>query len=175
MRTAIQRTLTGFGLMVSMTACAARSDAPHASAHPAGRESLAYEVGPCFGFCPVYAVVAASDGRVDFDGMRHTAILGKKSIAGHVSAFRSFAVALAPFRPAAGTTLATQCDMRISDLQHYRIIWTAPDGRQTVLEHDRGCRSVRNDALNAILQEAPKTLGIAEFTQQVTRLGEPRG
>jgi hypothetical protein len=130
---------------------------------------------PCVGFCPVYNASITSNGQVMFDGIRHTATLGQKSVKLDAEAYRSFAANLASYRPAASTTAETSCETRISDQQHYRIVWTAPDGTKATLEHDRSCRSERNNALNAILQGAPEHLWIDEFAKQLTRPGASRG
>ena len=42
------------------------------------KETIAWSVGPCFGFCPVYKVEVDGNGAVRFDGERHTAVLGQK-------------------------------------------------------------------------------------------------
>jgi hypothetical protein len=159
-----------------LSGCVTRSAGPGRSDPPVKiQESIAYEVGPCFGFCPVYNAAIASNGRVSFEGIRHTVTLGSKTVEAGASVYRDFAQALAPFRPPAGASATTTCDARISDQQHYRIVWTAADGTKSVLEHDRGCRSPRNDALNSILESAPERLGLASIAKQITRPGASRG
>jgi hypothetical protein len=159
-----------------LSGCVTRSARPGRSDRPVKiQESIAYEVGPCFGFCPVYNAAIASNGRVSFEGIRHTVTLGSKTVEAGASVYRDFAQALAPFRPPAGASATTTCDARISDQQHYRIVWTAADGTKSVLEHDRGCRSPRNDALNSILESAPERLGLASIAKQITRPGASRG
>jgi len=145
------------------------------SAQPAPAETIAYSVGPCFGFCPVYRVEVTPSGHIAFDGERHTATLGRQEVEGGTKAYRAIATSLAAYRPATGETAQTQCDQRISDMQHYRIVWTAADGTQTVLEHDKGCRSKTNDGLNKALATLPEALGIADWTRQETRPGVSRG
>ncbi|TPG52048.1 DUF6438 domain-containing protein [Sphingomonas glacialis] len=161
--------------LLSLSACAGRDGAPRTEVAPVAAETISYEVGPCFGFCPVYNAAITSHGQVTFDGLRHTATLGRKSLTLDAAAYRAFATQLASYRPAAGTTAETACTTRISDQQHYRIVWTTSDGTVTTLEHDRGCRSERNDALNAVLQGAAEHLKIDEFARQLTRPGFSRG
>jgi hypothetical protein len=162
-------------LVISLSACAGRDVASMAGPTPLAAASISFEAGPCFGFCPVYNAAISSTGEVAFDGVRHTATLGHRSVKLGAVAYRAFAAALAPYRPASGTTEATACDTRISDQQHYRLVRTAPDGTKTTLEHDRGCRSKQNDALNVILQRAPEHLGIEAFARQSSRPGASRG
>lgn len=158
-------------IAASLGACASLQE-PSA---PAGGEAISYSVGPCFGFCPVYTVSVTPDGLVRFEGERHTAALGQQEKPGGAGAYRAMSSSLAAYRPATGTTADTECENRISDMQHYRITWTAADGTQTVLQHDKGCRSVKNDALNKALEALPAKLGIAGWAKQTTRPGVGRG
>lgn len=163
--------LAALTLASTLSACALMPmDAP-----PVSGETVSYSVGPCFGFCPVYAVSVTPDGHVAFDGERHTATLGKQDRDGGAQAYRTISNALAAYRPATGTTADTQCDSRMSDQQNYRIVWKAADGTETVLQHDRGCRSPKNDALNKTMEALPAKLGIADWARQTSRPGVGRG
>ncbi|ESQ78943.1 DUF6438 domain-containing protein [Asticcacaulis sp. YBE204] len=164
--------LMAAGLLASgLAGCATMSGAP---AVAIDKETISYSVGPCFGFCPVYAVEVAPSGHLKFTGERHTAEIGPKELDSG-KAYATIAKALNAYRPADGTTAETQCEQRISDQQHYRIVWTKADGTQTVLEHDKGCRSPQNDALNKALEGLPAQLGIEAWTKQTTRPGVSRG
>ena len=132
-------------------------------------------VGPCFGFCPVYTLSVTPAGSVTFDGDRHTAGLGRKMREAGPGAYTETVKALAPYRPQTATSAETACEVRISDQQHYDIRWTAPNGTVTTLKHDRGCRSTRNDDLNAVLERLPAGLGIEQWAKPLTRPGAPRG
>jgi hypothetical protein len=168
--------MAGAAAALSLSACAMSDGAATPpSTGSASAEAIGYEVGPCFGFCPVYSASISAAGQVRFDGIRHTATFGPQSLVKDARTYRAFAAALAAYRPASGTTASTSCDTRMSDQQHYRITWTSADGSQTVLEHDRGCRSARNDQLNALLDKAPAQLGIAALAKQTTRPGASRG
>jgi hypothetical protein len=161
----------------ALAGCTTGGSAPATAggAAPATAERIAFSVGPCFGFCPVYSAGIGADGMVSFEGERHTAVLGNRTAQRDAARYARFAAALAPFRPATGSHVRTTCDAQATDQSDYHISWTAPDGTQTILDHNRGCRSARNDALNAVLQAAPETLGIAEWTAQATRPGTSRG
>lgn len=139
------------------------------------RETIAWSVGPCFGFCPVYKVEVDGNGAVRFVGERHTAVLGKRVREGGPDAYRAIETALAPYRPGTGAAINTICEQQISDSSSYVLTWTRSDGTVTTLRHDRGCLSSRNTALNTALQTLPQQLGIEEWTSQVTRPGESRG
>jgi len=170
----IRSLIAGSVLLAGASGCA-MGGGPGSAPAPGSAESIAYSVGPCFGFCPVYVAQIAANGAVHFDGARHTAVLGPRDRQAARSAFEAASAALAAYRPAAGTTAQTQCDQSISDQQHLTITWTAADGTKTVLEHDKGCRSARNEALNAVIGDLPATLGIAEWAKQQTRPGASRG
>ena len=166
---------TSAGLL-AMCACV---DMPPPSAVGTGaapiRETIAWSVGPCFGFCPVYKVSVDAKGTVTFDGERHTAVLGRKVREGGPDAHQVIEGALATYRPATGATAQTTCDQKISDSSNYVVTWSRPDGTITTLRHDKGCRSARNDALNAALLALPRRLGIDAWTAQTTRPGVSRG
>ena len=142
---------------------------------PTDAETISYSVGPCFGFCPVYTVSVTPDGHVAFNGERHTATLGKREKDGGAQAYRTISNALAAYRPVTGTTADTQCESQMSDQQHYRVTWKAVNGTETVLQHDRGCRSHGNDQLNKTMESLPDKLGIASWAKQTTRPGVGRG
>lgn len=140
-----------------------------------GSETIAWSVGPCFGFCPVYTVAINPAGSVTFEGERHTEMLGRQAREGGPAAWRSVAAAFAAYRPSTGATAETTCERKVSDQPAYRITWTAPDGRVTTLIHSKGCQSFRNDALNAALQSLPTALGIEPWARQRTRPDASRG
>ncbi|MDC7684198.1 DUF6438 domain-containing protein [Asticcacaulis sp. BYS171W] len=164
---------TAAGLLaLGLSACATMSGDPL----PTGdKETISYSVGPCFGFCPVYSVEVTSSGHLTYSGERHTAELGAKTRDAGGDAYNRVSRALAAYRPAAGTTVHTDCDQRVSDLQTYTITWTAPDGAKTTLIHDKGCRSPKNDVLNKVMEGLPTQLGIEAWTKQTTRPGVSRG
>ncbi|ESQ87372.1 hypothetical protein ABAC460_20325 [Asticcacaulis sp. AC460] len=142
---------------------------------PAAGETLSYSVGPCFGFCPVYSATVSPDGHVTYVGERHTAVLGQQERDGGAGTYRAVASALAAYRPETGATEQTTCEAQASDMQNYRIVWKAVDGTETVLMHDRGCRSARNEELNKAMESLPGKLGIADWAKQTTRPGAGRG
>ncbi|EGF91061.1 hypothetical protein ABI_24740 [Asticcacaulis biprosthecium C19] len=138
-------------------------------------ETLSYSVGPCFGFCPVYSVTVSPDGHVTYMGERHTAVLGPQEREAGTGTYRAVASVLAGYRPETGATEHTTCESQASDMQNYRIVWKAVDGTETVLMHDRGCRSARNDELNKAMESLPGKLGIDDWAKQTTRPGAGRG
>ncbi len=162
-------------LMAGAMLLASCSTLDDSTAPSPAKETIAYSVGPCFGFCPVYSLEVTPSGHVTFVGERHTAVAGKMEREAGPAAYRAVASALADYRPADGTTAQTQCEQERTDHSSYGIIWTKPDGTRTVLSHDLGCISPRNEALNKALYAIPAQLGVAEWTQQKTETGASRG
>jgi hypothetical protein len=163
-------------VLLGISGCAQTGSPPAIGLAPvAQRETIAWSAGPCFGFCPVYKVSVTPSGTITFDGERHTAVVGRKVREGGPEAYRIITEALEPYRPAVGTTAQTQCDQQMTDLSAYVVTWAREDGTITTLQHDKGCRSLRNDALNAALQALPDRLQIEGWTAQLTRPGTSRG
>jgi len=159
----------GILLTAGLTACSTTGGTADA-----GKETIAYSLGPCYGFCPVYALEVTPSGHVTFVGERHTAVVGKMEREAGPAAYNTVASALKAYRPAEGTTARTQCDQQATDHSTYGITWTKPDGTRTVLGHDLGCFSPRNTALNKVLQAIPAELGVTDWTQQKTEPGAER-
>lgn len=160
----------------SLAACSQQSAGPVSAPPPAAvPETIAIAVGPCFGFCPVYDVRVAPAGSVTFEGQRHTAVLGVKERQAGEKTYRALAEALAPFRPAHGTTARVECDAAISDTSSYTITWTDTAGRTTTATHQRGCSGGPGQALDGVLKNLPERLGIEGWAAQVTRPGTSRG
>jgi hypothetical protein len=161
-------------LLASLTACSTLN-VPRGNGGDTSGETIGYSVGPCFGFCPVYEVEVTPAGHVAYSGTRNTAVIGTKAREAGTRGYRAIASVLAGYRPAEGTTAETQCEQRRTDQQHYVITWTKADGTKTVLQHDKGCMSQKNEALNHALDALPAKLGIADWTQQKTLPGATRG
>ncbi|WP_051526500.1 DUF6438 domain-containing protein [Alkanindiges illinoisensis] len=148
-------------LMGSLAACSTPAITPANSADLANQETIQYTVGPCFGACPVYAVTIRSNGRVEFEGKQHTAVQGTRALSTGMDTYNQVKSRLKPYRPVEGSTETTQCENQVTDQQTYQIVWKKADGRQTVLNHNRGCLSETNRALNAVMDWLPQKLGIA--------------
>lgn len=167
--------LAALGGCASLPATSAAPVSTPASTSTPAAETIGYSVGPCFGFCPVYSVTVTPDGVVTFHGERHSAALGQHVRQTSPATYRVMAEALAAYRPASGTDERTACDAQATDMSDYRISWTAADGATTLLRHNLGCRSDRNERLNAVLRALPEQLGIADWTKATRRDEAPRG
>jgi len=132
-------------------------------------ESISYETGPCFGSCPVFRVVVASDGTGTFTGIRNTAVSGERKFkltAGQYAAFRD---RLLPYMPQGsrqdirpGTPL---CRQVATDLPSVEVNRTqAMRGAvQSHLYLYFGCDMDKNRAMADALGNAPDVLPIGEL------------
>lgn len=128
---------------------------------------IRYEVGPCYGTCPVYSVAVEADGTTRFTGERHTAVEGERVQAGDAATFRSLQERLAAMQPDMETTQQTlDCEPRATDLPNYTVTWINLDGAQAVLEHDTGCHSENGRERTEILKSLNAELGIENWVQQ---------
>ncbi len=156
------RAFAATALLAGLAACAAT---PGPGVPPVA-ETIAISVGPCFGFCPVYSLEAAPGGQVVFVGERHTAVEGRRETQAPAGGYAATARALAPFRPATGTSEQTACERQATDMSHYTVVWTAADGTQTTLNHDGGCMSARNARLMEALKATPARLGVEGWVRK---------
>lgn len=160
--------------LVGASGCAASRDRPQTGVPGERPTRIQLDVGPCFGFCPVYFATFDADGTVRFDGVRHTAELGERLRRISPKAFEALARDLQAFRPA-DPGEREGCDSRISDQQHVTVTWRTVPGAGWSREHDRGCLSSEHDMLDGALERALVRSGIAGWALQVSRPGVPRG
>ena len=163
-------------LCLPLSACAgADSSAVHAPLPSVATETITVAVGPCFGFCPVYTVSISSSGSVGFLGERHTAVLGRRTQASSIDAYRELARQLAGYRPADGGHVAVECQATVSDTSTFTVTWSGADGNDAVATIASGCPGGPGHALIQILKDLPVRLGIADWAKQTMRPGTPRG
>ena len=155
-------------LMVSTLALMTAGCAQHtATTSENSLAEIRYEVGPCYGTCPVYRVAVEADGTTRYIGERHTAVEGERTQAGNATVFRSLQERLAAMQPDMGTTQQTlDCEPRATDLPHYTVTWLNQDGEQAVLEHDTGCHSENGRERTETLRSLNAELGIENWVQQ---------
>lgn len=123
-----------------------------------------YEVGPCYGMCPVYTVEVDATGEVLFTGERFTGVEGTRSHQVGSEAFIAAQNALSPWLPSEDQPHATlECGPRATDLPHYTVTWTTHNGEQTVLKHDTGCQSEAARELTATLRGLDTLLEIESW------------
>ena len=155
-------------LAVSTLALMVAGCAQHASTTNANDlTEIRYEVGPCYGTCPVYSVAVEADGTTRYTGERHTAVEGERVQAGDAATFRSLQKRLAAMQPEMATTQQTlDCEPLATDLPNFTVTWVNQDGAQAVLEHDTGCHSENGRERTDILKSLNAELGIEHWVQQ---------
>ena len=172
MRTACISAITLFAVC-GLAACT--GSPPLETVPPQAAETITVAVGPCFGFCPVYAATVTPVGLVRFDGQRHTAVLGEQTRTIDQASYRKLARDLAAFRPPSGTEAVVECTAAVSDTSTYTVTWADAAGRKTVATVQSGCPGGTGRTLVELLRGLPGRLGIADLAKQVTRPGASRG
>lgn len=131
-------------------------------------EAISISRGPCFGFCPVYDVAVSPGGRVDFEGKRHTVVLGTRSQSAGKAAYQKVRRGLAPLRPATGGDEEFQCTAQPTDMSLFTIEWTSVHGTRTVLRYRMGCRDEAAANIEQLIEEQLQTLGVKDWASQKT-------
>lgn len=155
-------------LLATLAACAgsAQTDVPV--------ESVSYTRGPCYGVCPVYRVTVNADGSGLFEGVRFTAVTGRRRFTVTPAAWRAFTAKLAPFRPQGTLDInmenTARCQLMATDHPSAIVTWTG-GGRNDRLGFYFGCRDEGNRAMAQALEEAPGLLPIA---QMIAERGQTR-
>lgn len=127
-------------------------------------QTISYETGVCFGRCPVYRVTIATDGSGVFEGLRFTAVQGRRSFRLTRAQYDAFAAHLAPYRPRGQEEITyghPRCRTPATDHPSVRIGWSG--GRYDRLSFYYGCRDPGNAAMARALESAPELLPIGDF------------
>lgn len=131
--------------------------------------------GPCFGFCPVYEIRTIGPDRVEFSGIRHTAVLGQITKRVSREAVAETTGRLEAYRPTS-TSSHFPCSNEVSDQALYTISWQAAGTAvASQLTFNSGCQTTEGRALKAILDDLPRKLDLETETRQITRPGTSRG
>lgn len=126
---------------------------------PAPLPTISYAAGPCFGACPVYSFTVGPDGNGSFTGKRFTSATGERSFQVTPDQYAAFAAALAPYRPARGTTRRYShgepgCEQAATDMPSAEIRWGA-GGDAATLHYYFGCDREANRAMADAIGNAP--------------------
>lgn len=127
-------------------------------------ETISYVTSPCFGRCPVYRVMIATDGTGLFEGVHFTAVQGRRDFRITRAQYDAFAARLAPYRPRGQVEITyghPRCRAPATDHPSVLVGWTG--GRYDRLSFYYGCRDAGNAAMARALQGAPDLLPIGEF------------
>ncbi len=127
-------------------------------------DTIRFSAGPCFGACPSYTLRVTPDGSGLIEPERFTAIPGPTRFTVTPAQYRRFRSALAPYRPASGSTRriahGENCDRFATDMPAYVIEWSRGEEPPTRLEYQSGCMDVRYGRLRAAIASIPGMLGL---------------
>ncbi|QDX26506.1 hypothetical protein FPZ54_11040 [Sphingomonas suaedae] len=145
-------------LGLAMAGCA-RTPGPEAPPAAPFATQISYSTGPCFGACPVYAFTVQANGDGSFEGKRFTQTGGTKRFKLSRADYDAFAAALAPYRPAPGTSRRYSqgekgCERAATDLPSAEVTWVGPDGKSQ-LYYYFGCDMEANRAMADAIGNAP--------------------
>jgi hypothetical protein len=112
---------------------------PGAPRLPAGEE-IRISREPCGESCPAYTLAVTPAGRLDFNGVRHTAVQGSRSRTVGRAAYERLRLALAPLRPGTGGERVLRCDAAGDDPAQVTIEWLSARGGRTALRYRLDCR-----------------------------------
>lgn len=127
-------------------------------------ETIAYETGPCFGTCPVYAVSLSSNGRGIFEGRNFTQVKGVRRFTVDRKTLAEFRRRLDAVRPV-GEVLKTsqdQCRLMATDMTTIDVRWTGGH-RPAHLAYNLGCDRETLGWMRNVLQKAVTVLPIQAF------------
>ncbi len=147
---------------LSMPGCAGQSRADPVQP----LETIRYELTPCEGNCPAVVVEVRSDGQATFDGLRDSAVLGRREFSVTTAQFAAFRNRLAPYRPNGERRLeGTICgDNYMVDMPGIDIRWTGGD-RDDHLFIDLGCDRKSNKKMVDIVRNALEMLDITHWVR----------
>lgn len=139
-------------------------------------EEIRISRGPCFGFCPVYALAVTPAGRVDFKGERHTAVLGPRSHSVGRAGYEDVRRAFAPVRPPTGSEQAFSCTSEApTDMSSLTIEWIGATGTRTTLTYRMGCRDEAGTRIERTVNDQLRRLEADGWAAQKTWPGDTRG
>ena len=146
-----------------------------AAATPAAAQaqSITYETGPCFGFCPIYRVTVNANGAGVYEGIRHVTVRGQRRFRLTPAQYRAFARHLEPVRPARGSIRYrgnSLCGPEATDQSSAEVTWQRGRARQSLYFY-YGCR--RQGAIGERLQRAPALLPIGPWIARPAVNGTP--
>ena len=104
--------------------------------------TIEYSIGPCFGFCPSFALSISPEGEGSYEGRAFVANRGKADFTATDVEYRAFAQRLAPFRPDRSVKYDYEnCDGPVAtDSPSVTITWRNPGEPPVTLNWYMGCR-----------------------------------
>lgn len=154
------RMLLSLTVVLGTTACATTDET---LLPQAGYDTISVSVGPCYGPCPIYAVVIASDGHVRFQGRDYQRPRRLQAKFVGVARYQGVADALAPYRP---PNRLPECLETSTDAQFYTIVWTDRAGTSTTLNHYSGDTCPESVKLSEVLRTIPTLAAVSQWLRE---------
>ncbi|MHA6719629.1 DUF6438 domain-containing protein [Sphingomonas sp. RS6] len=134
-------------------------------APPPLAETIRYEIGPCFGACPVFAITVKPEGTGVFEGRRFTAVSGTRAFRATPAQLAAFAARLAPYRPKRGELRyepgTKYCARPATDMPSVDIRWSGRGKADAHLYFYFGCDPAEHKAMADALGNAVDALPVA--------------
>lgn len=125
---------------------------------------IIYTTEPCYGTCPVYSVTVSNRGMPGvFEGVRHTAVTGRREFPLQPADFNRFSVALADARaadPRAYESNGANCKLMVTDAPSVTVTFREGTAAPRTFRYYYGCRDPQNAKLAESLRRAPTLLPI---------------
>ena len=148
-------------LMAAPLALAGCVTAPAPDTGQSNVASIAFETGPCFGFCPQFGIDVSAAGQGTYDGKSSVRQQGAHRFTVSPAEFAAFRDRLAPFRPAQSVTYdRNKCDGPVrTDSPSVKVTWRDESGETVTLDWYMGCRqpglAEKSDEIYKAWQELP--------------------
>jgi hypothetical protein len=161
---------------LALTGCVTPGAGTDAQSAP----TIDFSVGPCFGFCPDFALSVTPEGEGTYEGRNFVAKRGEARFIASEEDYRAFARRLAPFRPEKSVSYGyDNCDGPVAtDSPSVTVTWRDPGEEPVTLNWYMGCRQPgladNSEALYKAWEELPvdALVGADEDRQNFGRRGE---
>lgn len=126
-----------------------------------GYDKISISVGACYGPCPMYNLVIASNGSVRFQDWGYQGPRGTvKTRTLGTEGYEAVADALAAYRP---PNALPECLESETDAQDFTIVWTDRSGSSASLYHYGGDVCPASEELTRVLYTIPALSGVSEW------------
>lgn len=145
-------------VLLGLMACASRGAA---ELPRSGYDTISISVGACYGPCPMYNLVIASNGSVRFQDWGYQGARGPlKTRTLGAEGYEAVADALAAYRP---PNALPECLETETDAQDFTIVWTDRSGSSASLHHYGGDVCPASEELTRVLYRIPELSGVSQW------------
>jgi len=137
-------------------------------------QSIAFETGPCFGFCPQFSVEVGADGQGTYNGGSSVRQQGTHAFAVTPAEFAAFRDRLATFRPEQSVAWdRDNCDGPVrTDSPSVKVTWRDGTGESVTLDWYMGCRqpglAEKSDEIYQAWQKLPLSALVGDDAERAS-------